>query len=98
MPNKRTKVDSRVLTKLREQIKREQPAERRDTIRVDPELDEAIDAYVAEVNKIDPEIKMDRGKFFRTAAREYLGLLPKAVAATRKNGLIYEPIETLQIA
>jgi hypothetical protein len=86
-------VDKRVLQKLRKQIKREQASGRRDTIRVDPELDEAIEAYVSELNKADPTVRMDRGKLWRTAAREYLGIAPKANA-----GVQYVPIEELMPA
>lgn len=92
-PKRVRHVNEQVLQKLKRQIKREQAAERRDTIRVDPELDEAIEAYVAEINKADPAAKMDRGKLWRTAAREYLGLSPKVIA----GGVEYVPIEKLEM-
>lgn len=89
-------VDPRVLEKLRRQLKREQAADRRDTIRVDPELDEAIEAYVAEVKRANPDARMDRGKLWRTAAREYLGLAPKASAGGVPE-TEYVPIEQLEM-
>ena len=96
---KKNKVSKDVLQKLKRQIKREQPAEKRDTIRVDPELDETIDAYIEEVRRDDPESKIDRGTIWRTAAREYLGLSPKARAgAMQKGETRYVPIEELMPA
>lgn len=92
-PKRVRQVNEQVLRKLKRQIKREQAAERRDTIRVDPELDEAIELYVTEINKSDPAAKMDRGKLWRTAAREYLGLSPKAKAGVVE--VEYVPIENL---
>jgi hypothetical protein len=90
------KVNDAVLKKLKQQIKREQPADKRDMIRVDPELDEAIDAYISEVKRDDPGSKIDRGVFWRTAAREYLGLTPKVSAGAKaKADIHYIPIEEL---
>jgi hypothetical protein len=90
------KVNDAVLKKLRQQIKREQPADRRDTIRVDPELDEAIDTYINEIRREDPGSKIDRGTIWRTAAREYLGLTPKVSAGAKtRDDIRYIPIEEL---
>ena len=90
------KVNEAVLRKLKQQIKREQPADKRDMIRVDPELDEAIEAYINEVKSDDPSSKIDRGVFWRTAAREYLGLTPKASAGAKARiETHYVPIEEL---
>jgi hypothetical protein len=93
------KVNEEVLRKLKHQIKREQPAEKRDTIRVDPELDEAIDAYIDEIKRGEPGSKIDRGTIWRTAVREYLGLTPKATAGQRSaDDPHYIPIEDLMPA
>ena len=74
-------VDATVVKKLSRDINREQPAVKRDMIRVDLELDEAIEAYIEEVKRKEPKKKIDRGIFWRTAAREYLGLSPKVIPA-----------------
>lgn len=92
----KTKVNASVMKKLKQQIKREQPAEKRDMIRVDPELDEAIEAYINEVKREEPRVKIDRGMVWRTAAREFLGLAPKASAGGKAPTKIeYVPIEEL---
>jgi len=93
MVAKQATVNAKVIQKLRRQLKREQPAERRDTIRVDPELDEAIEAYVSEINK-SSATKMDRGKLWRLAAREYLGLTP-APKEVAHPSVQYVPIEEM---
>ena len=90
------KVNDAVLQKLKQQIKREQPTDKRDMIRVDPELDEAIEAYINEVKRSEPSSKIDRGVFWRTAAREYLGLTPKVSAGAKARAETqYIPIEEL---
>jgi hypothetical protein len=95
---KKRAINEEVLNRLKQQIKRELPAEKRDTIRVDPELDEAIDAYVDEIKRENPNAKVDRAAVWRTAAREYLGLTPKEAAGATKNAKSrteYVPIEEL---